>query len=90
LPELLNSTLASWRLDRLEPIVRKHGGTILPALDLEQVINHAQVRALGIITHGPGHEIPTIRLPFKCTEPLQVEDLPAAPRLGEHNGDLGK
>ena len=90
LPELLNSTLASWSLDRLEPIVRKHGGTILPALDLEQVINHAQVRTLGIIANGPGHEIPTIRLPFKSTEPLQVEDLPAAPRLGEYNGDLGK
>ena len=90
LPELLNPTLESWTLERLEPIVRKHGGTILPALDLEQVSKHPQVQGLGIIAGGPGPSVTTIRLPFKCTEPLQVEDLPPAPRLGEHTGELGK
>jgi crotonobetainyl-CoA:carnitine CoA-transferase CaiB-like acyl-CoA transferase len=84
LPELLNPTLESWTLVRLEPIVRRHGGTILPALDLEQVLKHLQVQTLGIIVREPDASIPTIRLPFKCTEPLQVEDLPPAPGLGEH------
>ena len=85
LPGLLNPTLESWTLARLEPIVRQHGGTILPALDLAQVISHPQVQSLGIIVHEPGASIPTIRLPFKCTEPMQAEDLPPAPRLGQNN-----
>jgi len=84
LSALLNPTLQSWPLARLEPIVREHGGTILPALDLQQVINHPQVRGLGIIIQEPDVGIPTIRLPFKCTEPLQVDELQPAPRLGEH------
>jgi crotonobetainyl-CoA:carnitine CoA-transferase CaiB-like acyl-CoA transferase len=90
LPELLNPTLASWTLDRLEPIVRQHGGVILPALDLEQVVKHPQVEGLGIIVREPGASVPTIRLPFRSTERLQVEDLPAAPRLGEHTGQLAR
>src|SRR5262249_52418061 len=90
LPELLNPTLASWTLDRLEPIVRQYGGTVLPALDLEHVVKHPQVETLGIIRHEGGSMIPAIRLPFKCTEQLQVEALPRAPRLGEHTGELGR
>jgi crotonobetainyl-CoA:carnitine CoA-transferase CaiB-like acyl-CoA transferase len=81
LSPLLNPTLESWSLARLEPIVREHGGTILPALDLEQVINHPQVRGLGIIEREPGASIPTIRLPFKSTDTLQVDVLPPAPGL---------
>ena len=81
LPALLNPTLGSWSLAQLEPIVRRYGGTILPALDLAQVANHPQVRGLGIIVHESGMSIPTIGLPFKATEPLQVEDIPPAPRL---------
>jgi formyl-CoA transferase/CoA:oxalate CoA-transferase len=84
LSELLNPTLESWTLARLEPIIRRHGGTILPALDLEQVIKHPQVHTLGIVVREPSASIPTIRLPFKCTEPLQVEELPPAPGSGEH------
>jgi crotonobetainyl-CoA:carnitine CoA-transferase CaiB-like acyl-CoA transferase len=84
LPELLNPTLQSWTLDQLEPIVRKHGGTILPALDLGQVIHHPQVQTLGILVREPGAAVDTIRLPFKCTQPLQAEDLPPAPGLGQH------
>ncbi len=72
LPHLLNPTLACKSLAELEPIVRKYGGTILPALDLQQVVNHPQVQGLGIIVREPGTDIPVIRLPFKCTEPLQV------------------
>jgi crotonobetainyl-CoA:carnitine CoA-transferase CaiB-like acyl-CoA transferase len=83
LPALLNPTLESWSLAQLEPIVRKHGGTILPALNLEQVVNHPQVQSLAMIVRESGAGIPTIRLPFKSTEPLQMEDLPPAPRLGE-------
>ncbi len=83
LPALLNPTLEAWSLAQLEPIVRKHGGTILPALDLEQVANHPQVQGLGIIVNEPGACARTIRLPFKCTEPLQVATVPAAPRLGK-------
>ena len=84
LPELLNPTLKSWTLARLEPIVREHGGTILPALDLEQVINHPQVRGLGIIVRESGASLPMIRLPFSSSQRLQVDDLPPASRLGEH------
>jgi crotonobetainyl-CoA:carnitine CoA-transferase CaiB-like acyl-CoA transferase len=83
LPALLNPTLESWPLVELEPIVRKHGGTILPALDLEQVVNHPQVQGLEIIVREPGASVGSIRLPFKCTEPLQVDNLRPAPRLGE-------
>jgi crotonobetainyl-CoA:carnitine CoA-transferase CaiB-like acyl-CoA transferase len=86
LAELLNPTLESWTLARLEPIVRRHGGTILPALDLAQVITHPQVQGLGIIVREPGASVTTIRLPFKCTVPLQVENLLPAPELGEYNG----
>jgi crotonobetainyl-CoA:carnitine CoA-transferase CaiB-like acyl-CoA transferase len=85
LPELLNPTLMSWTLERLEPIVREYGGAILPALDLQQVANHPQVRGLGMIVREPGASMPTIRLPFRCTDILQAGDLPPAPRLGEHN-----
>jgi len=81
LAPLLNPTLQTWSLEALEPIVRKHGGTILPALDLEQVANHPQVKGLGLIVKEPGSTIPTIRLPFKCTEPLQVDDIQPAPKL---------
>jgi len=88
LPALLNSTLESWSLAQLEPTVRKHGGTILPALNLEQVVNHPQVQSLAMIVREPGASIRTIRLPFKATEPLQVENLPPAPRLGEHTHEL--
>jgi crotonobetainyl-CoA:carnitine CoA-transferase CaiB-like acyl-CoA transferase len=90
LPELINPTLESWTLDRLEPIVRQHGGTILPALDLEQVSKHPQVQSLGIIIREPGALVPTIRLPFKCTERLQVQELRPAPGLGEHTGELAE
>jgi crotonobetainyl-CoA:carnitine CoA-transferase CaiB-like acyl-CoA transferase len=83
LPELLNPTLMSWRLGELEPIVRAHGGTILPALDLAQVVDHPQVRGLGLVARASSEDIRTIRIPFKCTESLQVEQLPPAPRLGE-------
>lgn len=83
LPGLLNPTLASWRLADLEPIVRRHGGTILPALDLAQVIDHPQVRGLGIIARADDDRIPTIRLPLRCAEPLQVDRLEPAPALGE-------
>ena len=83
LPGLLNPTLMSWRLAELEPIVREHGGTILPALNLKQVVEHPQVRALGVVDHSNANGIPTIRIPFKCTEPLQVAHLGPAPALGE-------
>jgi hypothetical protein len=42
---------------------------------------------LGMIASGSG-VIPTIRLPFKSTERLQVDDLPLAPRLGEHSREV--
>lgn len=87
LPELLNPTLEAWSLAELEPIVRRYGGTILPALNLEQVVKHPQVQTLRIIVKGSG-VIPTIRLPFKSTEQLQVEELPSAPRLGEHSHEI--
>ena len=80
---LLNPTLKSWRLAALEPIVREHGGTILPALDLAQVVDHPQVRGLGLITRTNGERIPTMRVPFRCTESLQIEQLGPAPGLGE-------
>ena len=83
LPALLNPTLIAWRLTELEPIVREHGGTILPALDLKQVVEHPQVRGLGLIDGVSGHAIPAIRIPFKCTEPLQADQLGPAPALGE-------
>jgi crotonobetainyl-CoA:carnitine CoA-transferase CaiB-like acyl-CoA transferase len=83
LPGLLNPTLMSWRLAELEPIVRRHGGTILPALDLAQVADHPQVCGLGVVTRVDGQAIPAIRIPFRCTEPLQVDQLEPAPALGE-------
>jgi crotonobetainyl-CoA:carnitine CoA-transferase CaiB-like acyl-CoA transferase len=83
LPGLLNPTLLSWRLAKLEPIVREHGGTILPALDLAQVIDHPQVRSLGFLEPVNDRDIPMIRIPFKCTEPLQVDQLGPAPQLAE-------
>jgi CoA:oxalate CoA-transferase len=89
LPALLNSTLQSWSLTQLEPIVRRYGGTILPALNLKQVVNHPQVQSLGLITRESG-SIPTIRLPFKSTELLQVNDLPPAPGLGEHSHGIAR
>jgi hypothetical protein len=81
LPGLLNPTLLSWRLAELEPIVREHGGTILPALDLAQVLDHPQVRCLGFLEPASDCDIPMIRIPFKCTEPLQVDQLGPAPQL---------
>jgi crotonobetainyl-CoA:carnitine CoA-transferase CaiB-like acyl-CoA transferase len=81
LPGLLNPTLLSWRLAELEPIVREHGGTILPALDLAQVLDHPQVRGLGFLEPASDCDIPMIRIPFKCTEPLQVDQLGPAPQL---------
>jgi crotonobetainyl-CoA:carnitine CoA-transferase CaiB-like acyl-CoA transferase len=80
---LLNPTLQSWTLTRLEPIVRNHGGTILPALDLAQVARHPQVLGLGVIANETGESIPMIRLPFRCTDALQAADLRPAPRLGQ-------
>jgi hypothetical protein len=44
----------SWRLAALGAIVREHGGTILPVLDLAQVAHHPQVRSLGLITWANG------------------------------------
>jgi crotonobetainyl-CoA:carnitine CoA-transferase CaiB-like acyl-CoA transferase len=81
LPALLNPTLLSWRLAELEPIVREHGGTILPALDLAQVVNHPQVRGLGFVEPEGDRDLPMIRIPFRCTEPLQVDQLGATPQL---------
>jgi crotonobetainyl-CoA:carnitine CoA-transferase CaiB-like acyl-CoA transferase len=81
LPGLLNTTLQSWRLAELEPIVREHGGTILPALDLAQVVDHPQVRGLGFIERWRDYAIPMIRIPFMCTERLQVDQLEPAPEL---------
>jgi crotonobetainyl-CoA:carnitine CoA-transferase CaiB-like acyl-CoA transferase len=82
LPHLLNPTLASKSLAQLEPIVRKYGGIILPALDLRQVVNHPQVKGLEIIVREPGANIPLIRLPFTCTDQLQVP-LRYAPSLSD-------
>lgn len=86
LPGVLNPTLASWRLAELEPIVRKHGGTVLPALDLAQLIEHPQIHSLGILEKANGQAIPTIRLPLRSTEPLQAGQLRPAPALGESGG----
>ena len=83
LPGLLNPTLLSWRLAELEPIVREHGGTILPALDLAQVMDHPQVRGLGLLEPASDRDIPMIRIPFKSTESLQVDQLGPAPQLAE-------
>jgi crotonobetainyl-CoA:carnitine CoA-transferase CaiB-like acyl-CoA transferase len=80
---LLNPTLRTWTLARLEPIVRNHGGTILPALDLAQVARHPQARGLCVIAGEAGDSLPTIRIPFRCTDALQADDLRPAPRLGE-------
>jgi crotonobetainyl-CoA:carnitine CoA-transferase CaiB-like acyl-CoA transferase len=80
---LLNPTLRTWTLARLEPIVRDHGGTILPALDLAQVARHPQVRGLGVIAGEMGDSLPMIRIPFRCTDALQADDLRPVPRLGE-------
>jgi crotonobetainyl-CoA:carnitine CoA-transferase CaiB-like acyl-CoA transferase len=81
LPGLLNPTLMSWRLAELEPIVREYGGTILPALDLAQVVEHPQVRSLGLVARASGESIATIRIPFRCNESLQVDQLGPAPDL---------
>jgi crotonobetainyl-CoA:carnitine CoA-transferase CaiB-like acyl-CoA transferase len=78
---ILNPTLQTWTMEQLEPIVRQHGGTILPALDLAQVASHPQVRGLGVITGEASDSLPLIRIPFKCTDALQVYDLGPAPRL---------
>jgi crotonobetainyl-CoA:carnitine CoA-transferase CaiB-like acyl-CoA transferase len=80
---LLNPTLRTWTLARLEPIVRDNGGTILPALDLAQVAQHPQVRGLGVIASEAGDSLPMIRIPFRCTDALQADDLRPAPLLGE-------
>jgi crotonobetainyl-CoA:carnitine CoA-transferase CaiB-like acyl-CoA transferase len=81
LPGLLNPTLMSWSLVDLEPIVREHGGTILPALDLSQVVDHPQVRGLGIVVRASDESIPTIRIPFRYTESLGQR-----PGAGAHSG----
>lgn len=86
---LLNPTLRTWTLAQLEPIVRMHGGTILPALDLVQVASHPQVRGLGVIASEAGAPLPMICQPFRCTDALQANDLRPAPRLGEHNERVG-
>jgi crotonobetainyl-CoA:carnitine CoA-transferase CaiB-like acyl-CoA transferase len=85
LPGLLNPTLISWRLADLESIVRAHGGTILPALDLAQVVEHPQVRGLGVVVGVNGEGLPMIRIPFHCSEPLQVAHVGPAPSLGQLN-----
>jgi crotonobetainyl-CoA:carnitine CoA-transferase CaiB-like acyl-CoA transferase len=88
LPGLLNPTLKTWRLDRLEALVREHQGTILPALNLAQVVDHEQIRRLELIVHESATREPTMRIPFRGTEPLQVDGLQPAPRLGEHTAEV--
>jgi crotonobetainyl-CoA:carnitine CoA-transferase CaiB-like acyl-CoA transferase len=88
LNDLLNPTLESWSLARLEALVREHGGTILPALDLSQVIAHPQVKTLDMIVPNARATEPAIRLPFRSTQPLQVASLRPAPHLGEHTDEV--
>jgi len=87
LADLLNPTLESWSLARLQSLVREHGGTILPALDLSQVIAHDQVKTLEMIVPNATASDPAIRLPFRSTQRLQVTSVRPAPRLGQHTGD---
>ncbi len=88
LPGLLNPTLKTWPLDRLEALVREHQGTILPALNLAQVIDHEQIRRLELIVRESATREPTMRIPFRSTEPLQVDGLQPAPQLGEHTAGV--
>jgi CoA:oxalate CoA-transferase len=88
LPGLLNPTLRTWPLERLEALVREHRGTILPALNLAQVIDHEQIRRLELIVQESAMSEPTMRIPFRSTEPLQVDGLQPAPRLGEHTTEV--
>jgi len=88
LPGLLNPTLKTWPLDRLEALVREHQGTILPALNLAQVVEHEQIRRLELIVRESATREPTMRIPFRSTEPLQVDGLQPAPQLGEHTAEV--
>jgi len=88
LPGLLNPTLKTWRLDRLEALVREHQGTILPALNLAQVVEHEQIRRLELIVRESVTREPTMRIPFRSTEPLQVDGLQPGPQLGEHTAEV--
>jgi crotonobetainyl-CoA:carnitine CoA-transferase CaiB-like acyl-CoA transferase len=88
LPGLLNPTLKTWPLDRLEALVREHQGTILPALNLAQVIDHEQIRRLELVVRESATREPAMRIPFRSTEPLQVDGLRPAPRLGEHTAEV--
>jgi crotonobetainyl-CoA:carnitine CoA-transferase CaiB-like acyl-CoA transferase len=88
LPGLLNPTLKMWSLEHLEALVREHQGTILPALNLAQVVDHEQIRRLELIVREGAASEPMMRPPFRSAEPLQVDGLRAAPRLGEHTAEV--
>jgi crotonobetainyl-CoA:carnitine CoA-transferase CaiB-like acyl-CoA transferase len=61
LPYLTAGRLTHWAFADLERLVRnKYDGTIVPMLSLTQVIDHPQVRHLGIFADGP-----TIRFPME-------------------------
>jgi crotonobetainyl-CoA:carnitine CoA-transferase CaiB-like acyl-CoA transferase len=62
LPRLTAERLVAWSFDDIERLVRdKYDGTIVPMLDLPQVIRHPQVQHIGVIEAG---EIPRVRFPM--------------------------
>lgn len=62
LPRLTAARLTEWSFTDLQALVRdKYGGTIVPMLSLPQVLDHAQVRHLGLVTAG---NPPRLRFPL--------------------------
>lgn len=53
LPRLTAAKLSAWPFKDLEQLVRdRYGGTIVPMLSLPQVIDHPQIRHIGLVQDG--------------------------------------
>ncbi|MDE2333545.1 MAG: CoA transferase [Rhodospirillales bacterium] len=62
LPRLTAGRLTQWTFAEVEPMVRdKYQGTIVPMLDYRQVLEHPQIRHLGLVTPGA---VPRVRFPM--------------------------
>ena len=66
LPRLTAPQLCKWSFTDLQALVRdKYGGTIVPMLSLPEVLEHPQVRHLGLVAPGLQHGTPPrLRFPM--------------------------
>jgi crotonobetainyl-CoA:carnitine CoA-transferase CaiB-like acyl-CoA transferase len=84
---LLEKEAAKFTTAALAALLDEHGVPNAPVQTIDQVIDNAQTKALGIVQQGPAGALPTVGLPLRF-DGARPEYRKAAPALGAHTDEV--